>query len=306
MGDTKGGAFDIPAELAADLLQQPNPHGRPNSDVLRPWVNGLDVVRRERHMWIIDFPAGTDQSEAAKYELPFEYVRKHVYPIRSKNRRGAYAARWWMHVEARPAMRAAFEPLPRFLGTLRIAKHRVFDWFKQPTLPDCQLIVFATAEDAAFGILQSRVHALWALRKGSRLETRPRYTPTSTFETFAFPELSGERIATAARELHKLRSQWLYPPEWVREDVWMFPASPDGPWQASEGRYSRMVPIDDQAVKPLKKRTLTVLYNDPPSWLRELHDELDRAVLDAYGLPADASEAAILAHLLALNLDRAR
>jgi hypothetical protein len=67
----------------------------------------------------------------------------------------------------------------------------------------------------------------------------------------------------------------------------------------------RLLPNDEDAEKALKKRTLTVLYNDPPSWLRELHEELDRAVLDAYGLPADASEQAILAHLLALNLERA-
>ena len=306
MADTKGGAFDIRPELAAEWLQQPNPHGRPNSDVLRPWANGFDVIRRDRGMWIIDFPPGTEQSEAAKYERPFEHLRKHVYPARQKNRRPAYAARWWMHVEPRPEMRRALAGLPRFLATLTLAKHRVFVWLQPPTLPDHQLIVFANADDAVFGILQSRVHVVWSLRKGTRQETRPRYTPTSTFETFPFPDLSGDRIGTVARELHKLRSQWLYPPEWVREDVWTFPASPDGPWHASEGRYSRMVPIDEQAEKPLKKRTLTALYNDSPSWLRELHDQLDRAVLDAYQLPADSSDEAILAHLLALNLERER
>jgi hypothetical protein len=68
----------------------------------------------------------------------------------------------------------------------------------------------------------------------------------------------------------------------------------------------RLLPNDEDAEKALKKRTLTVLYNDPPSWLREMHEEIDRAVLDAYGLPADASEQAILAHLLALNAERTR
>ncbi|MBU8922939.1 MAG: N-6 DNA methylase [Bacteroidales bacterium] len=55
MGDTKGGAFDIPEDLALRMLEEPNPHGRPNSDVLVPWVNGMDITRRSRGMWIIDF-----------------------------------------------------------------------------------------------------------------------------------------------------------------------------------------------------------------------------------------------------------
>jgi hypothetical protein len=305
MADTKGGSFDIPAELAAEWLQQPNPNGRPNSDVLRPWLNGFDVVRRDRGMWIIDFPIDISRSAASQYEKPFEYLQKHVQPERVGHRTPMLRERWWQHERPRPEMRTALAKLPRYIATAAVAKHRLFVWMTEPALPDHQLIVFASADDAVFGILQSRVHVLWALRKGTRLETRPRYTPTSTFETFAFPDVWGERIATAARELHKLRSQWLYPPEWVREDVWTFPVSADGPWQASKGRYSRMVPIDDEAAKPLKKRTLTMLYNDPPSWLRDLHDELDRTVLDAYGLPADASEQTILAHLLALNEARA-
>ena len=58
MGDTKVGPFDIPEKFARELLAKPNPHGQPNSDVVRPWVNGLDITRRPRHTWIIDFPPG--------------------------------------------------------------------------------------------------------------------------------------------------------------------------------------------------------------------------------------------------------
>ena len=58
MGDTKGGPFDIPEALAREMLASPNPDGRSNADVVRPWANGLDVTRRPRGRWIIDF--GTD------------------------------------------------------------------------------------------------------------------------------------------------------------------------------------------------------------------------------------------------------
>jgi hypothetical protein len=88
-----------------------------------------------------------------------------------------------------------------------------------------------------------------------------------------------------------------------------FPATTTGPWAhrldaAGTATYVHLLPADETAQAGLRNRTLTALYNDPPSWLRELHDELDRAALDAYGWPADASEQPILAHLLAGNARR--
>jgi hypothetical protein len=80
MGDTKVGPFDISEAQARRLLAAPNPHGRPNSDVVRPWVNGLDITRRPRDMWIIDFPPGMPEGDAAMYEAPFEYIRERVRP----------------------------------------------------------------------------------------------------------------------------------------------------------------------------------------------------------------------------------
>ena len=322
MGDTKGGAFDIPADVAIDWLRQPNASGKPNSDVLRPWVNGMDVTRRSRGMWIIDYPPGTTRAEAAQYERPFEHLREHVYPVRRANRRAAYAERWWMHVEARPEMRRVLKPLRRYLGTPNVTKHRLFAWFAPEILADHQLIVFGADDDYIFGVLHSKAHETWARAKGSQLreeESGFRYTPTSTFETFPFPEATAEQretIATTARELDTMRNRWLNPPEWVKEEALVFPATVDGPWAhclenvgpdgVGVARYRRLIPADEAAVKPLAKRTLTALYNAPPTWLLDLHAALDRAVFDAYGLPENATEPAILSHLLALNLSAGR
>ncbi|MDF1587210.1 class I SAM-dependent DNA methyltransferase [Marinimicrococcus flavescens] len=105
MGDTKGGAFDVSGDLARQWLQAPtNPNGRLNGDVLRPWINGLDVTRRPRDMWIIDFGWEMTQQEAAYYEQPFGYVRANVWPARTTNRREIYKKFWWRHVEPRPGM----------------------------------------------------------------------------------------------------------------------------------------------------------------------------------------------------------
>src|SRR6266850_874953 len=105
MGDTKGGAFDVAGDLARQWLQLPlNPNGRPNSDVLRPWRNGMDMTRRARDMWIIDFGSKMPEREASLFEAPFQYIKEHVFPERAKNRRDAYRLRWWRHVEPRPGL----------------------------------------------------------------------------------------------------------------------------------------------------------------------------------------------------------
>ncbi|MGC8633872.1 MAG: class I SAM-dependent DNA methyltransferase, partial [Candidatus Limnocylindrales bacterium] len=83
MGDTKGGAFEIDETTARRLLAAPNPDGRSNADVVRPWVNGLDVTRRPRHMWIVDFGTDMPMAEAALYEAPFELVRQRVQSVRA-------------------------------------------------------------------------------------------------------------------------------------------------------------------------------------------------------------------------------
>ena len=81
MGDTKGGKFDIPDAEALEMLRQPNPNGRPNSDVVVPWINGLDVTRRNRQMWIIDF--GTDRHGTAGGEASAVRVGGRADPARS-------------------------------------------------------------------------------------------------------------------------------------------------------------------------------------------------------------------------------
>jgi hypothetical protein len=121
-------------------------------------------------------------------------------------------------------------------------------------------------------------------------------------------------VALAARELEALRSNWLNPPEWTREEVLSFPGPVAGPWgrfvKDADARglgtvhYPRRVPKDDAAARELSKRTLTNLYNKPPAWLQQAHRRLDEAVFAAYGWPPALTDEEILARLLALNLRR--
>jgi type II restriction/modification system DNA methylase subunit YeeA len=309
MGDTKGGAFDIPGNLARRWLQLPlNPNGRPNSAVLRPWMNGMDVTRRPADKWIVDFGWEMDEREAALYEAPFAYCLANVKPERDRNRREAYRQFWWRHVEPRPGMWRAMEGTQRYLATPTVAKHRLFCWVYTVVCPDHQLIAIARDDDTAFGILHSRFHEAWALRLGTSLENRPRYTATTTFDTFPFPErltpniLAAEyaedpraiAIAEAARRLNNLREAWLNPPDLVERVPEVVPGYPD-----------HIVPVNPKAAAILKTRTLTNLYNEQPAWLDNAHSDLDAAVAAAYGWPANISPEEALSRLLALNLERA-
>ena len=270
MGDTKGGPFELDRETAAWLISQPNPDGRSNSDVVRPWANGLDLTRRPRNMWIIDFGVDFSQEEAALYEAPFEYIVQRVRPARATSR--TTIEQWWLHERPRGEMRAALAGLTRFIATPRIAKFRTFSWLPATTLLDSACIAIARDDDYMFGVLQSRPHEVWALAMGTQLETRPRYTPTTCFETFPFPEPTPEqrhRVGEAAKRLDNLRNGWLNPPG--------------------------LDPAD------LEKRTLTNLYNQRPAWLANAHAELDEAVSTAYGCPSEMTDEEILGLLLRLN-----
>ncbi len=276
MGDTKGGPFDIPGDLAREMLASPNPDGRLNSEVVRPWVNGLDITRRPRDMWIIDFGTEMPIEEAALYEAPFEFVRQHVEPLRKTSR--STISEWWLHERPREEMRAALEGLPRFIATPTTSKYRLFVWINGRTLPHNALIVFARDDDYFFGVLHSSVHELWARGLGTQLrevESGFRYTPTTTFETFPFPycnEEAKERVARAARSLDERRNGWLNPPG------------------LTEGE--------------LQKRTLTNLYNQRPEWLEQAHERLDRMVYAAYGWEYPLESEEVLARLLELNIER--
>ena len=286
MGTTKVGAFDLDPDTARKMLAAPlNPNGRPNSEVVRPWVNARDITHRPRGMYIIDFGVDMPEEEAALYEMPFEYLREQVWAKRLENNRESYRVKWWIHGEPRTDYRSAIARLNRYIITTRVSKHRLFVWLGTETVPDSATFAFARSDDYFFGVLHSRIHELWARAQGTQLrevESGFRYTPTSTFETFPFPWPPGKEpqdspqvkaIAEAARELVRQRDNWLNPP--------------------------------DAAPEALAKLTLTNLYNKRPTWLENAHRKLDEAVFAAYGWPAALTDAELLERLLDLNRERA-
>lgn len=307
-GISKKGAFDIDGEMARRWLVSPgNPNGRSNSEVLSPWFNGAHVVQRSSDKWIINFGEMVE-ADAALFEQPFAHVRELVLPERQKSRADGERNRWWLLARRAPSLFARLKRCSRILVTPEVAKHRVFAWLPLQVVPDKNLVVVCRDDDTSFGILQSKHHRLWSLRLGTSLEDRPRYTPTTCFETFPFPERltpntpSDEyandpravAISKAASRLNELRENWLNPPDLVKRVPEVVPCYPD-----------RILPVDEAAAAILKKRTLTNLYNERPAWLDMAHRDLDTAVAAAYGWPANLSDDEILERLFKLNQERA-
>jgi len=286
IGTQKGGKFDISQSEADAMLNAPlNPNGRPNSDVVRPWINASDLTGRGRRKWIIDFGTEMSEADAAIYEQPFEYVVKMIRPKRlDYAERDGSNVTWWRHQRPRPEMRSALMGKHRYIVTPRHSRHRIFEWEPPEIVPDSALVVFARDDDYFFGVLHSKIHELWARRKGTQVrevESGFRYTPTSTFQTFPFPRPPGteptddsrfEAVAAAARQLV------------TKRDAWLNPAG--------------------ASATELKKRTLTNLYNQNPTWLQDAHRALDEAVFAAYGWPQNISDQEILTRLLQLNVQR--
>ena len=322
----------IPGEEARQWLSFPNPNALPNSKTVRPWINGLDITRRPQDVWIVDFGDDMSEADASLFERPFEHITQSVkhdlllkqaeWLAKGKNTQhlDKQIQHWWLFWCTRPEMRKALVGQPRYIATARVAKHRLFAWVSDVVIADSQVVVIARADDTNFGIVHSRFHELWALRLGTSLEDRPRYTPTTTFETFPFPahltpkdtvEWRGvipadcpvksvaEKIAAAAEKLNNLREAWLNPPEWVE---WVIT-----PEEEKAGFPKRPVAKPGHEAD-VKKRTLTNLYNARPAWLDMAHKELDAAVAEAYGwtdYTPEMPDEEILRRLLTLNLERA-
>ena len=310
-GSSKKASFDIPGAMARAWLALPNPNGRPNADVVRPWSNGIMLARRASDTWIIDFGVEMPEAQAAMYEAAYQYALEHIKPERDKNNREAYRKYWWRHAEPRPTLRRELAKCSRYIATVAHSQHRFFVWLPTTVCPDQALIVVARDDDAMFGVLHSRIHELWALRMGTSLEDRPRYTPTTTFETFPFPEgltpdipaqdyagnPHAKAIGDAARALVEARDRWLNPPEWVNWEC--------TPEEVAAGFPARPVAKPGHEAA-LKKRTLTNLYNERPAWLDMLHRSLDEAVASAYGWEWPLTDDEILRRLFDLNQQRSR
>ncbi len=258
---------------------------------IRPYRNGKDLTDEPREVMAIDLLGLTEAEVREKFPAVYQHLLTHVKPGRDANNRASYRDSWWILGEPRKDLRPALLGLRRFIATVETAKHRIFLFLDAAVLPDNKLVVMPLEDALALGVLSSRIHWVYSSpdAAGSLLESRPVYVKSRCFDPFPFPVCSpaqAERIRQLAEELdaHRKRAQ-------AQHGLTL------------TGLYNVLEKL--RANEPLTPKENLVHDSGLVSVLKQLHDDLDRAVADAYGWPWPLSDEEILTRLVALNAERA-
>ena len=289
-----GAGFTITVEQARllGLGAQPKLERR-----IRPYRNNKDLTGISRNQLIIDtFDLTTDQLRT-QFPQVFQWLLERVKPERDQNRDRAIREKWWLHARSRGEFRPALDSIPRFIATGQVSKHRTFQWLDSNILPDDKLIAIASADALHLGVLSSRVHVSWALASGGLLEDRPVYSKSTCFEPFPFPSddtcltpVLADRIRSLAEQIDAHRKS----------------RQAEHAGLTITGLYNVMEKLRSGDSLTAKEKLLHV--QGLVGVLKSLHDDLDAAVLQAYGwgdlnLPTDTES--LLERLVALNARRA-
>lgn len=239
---------------------------------IRPYRNGRDLAQTPRGVMVIDLFGLSADAVRERYPEVYQWVLERVKPERDAKAHtkdgAAYAALWWLFGKPRQSLRNQMQGLPRYIATVETTKHRTFQFLDASIMPDNMLISIASNDAAVLGVLSSRLHVAWALAAGGTLEDRPRYNKSVCFENFPFPDTS-QQDKTILRDLaekidtHRKRQQTQYP------DLTL------------TGMYNVLESL--RLGHPLSAKEKIIHEQGLVSVLRELHDELDRAVFVAYG-----------------------
>ena len=257
---------------------------------IREYRNGRDITQRPRGVLVIDLFGLEAEQVRERFPEVYQWVLVRVKPERDQNKRESRRARWWLFGETNPKLRTQLADLSRYIATVETSKHRFFVFLDRSILPDNMLVNVALADAYFLGVVSSRIHLSWALATGGTLEDRPRYNKTRCFETFPFPNPIDEMTECIGRlaeqlDAHRKRQQALHP------DLTM------------TGMYNVLEKL--RAGEALIEKEKQDHERGLVSVLRQLHDDLDAAVFDAYGWPRDLSDEDILRELVKLNLERA-
>ncbi|WP_413874791.1 hypothetical protein [Albidovulum sp.] len=244
---------------------------------IRAYRNGRDLADRPRGVMVIDLFGLTAEQVRDRFPAVYGHVVETVKPERDENNRATYRDNWWIFGEPRSDFRPALEGLPRFIATIETAKHRFFQFLDASVLPDNMLVNIAVADSRLLAVLSSRVSAIWMLGAGGTLEDRPRYNKTRTFDPFAFPSVNqippslADTLASLGERLDAFRKDRIAA----------------HPHLTMTGLYNALERLRELAsradVPPLSEAERDIKDAGQIQVLRDLHDEIDRAVLEAYG-----------------------
>ncbi|MDP1675216.1 MAG: class I SAM-dependent DNA methyltransferase, partial [Burkholderiales bacterium] len=236
--------------------------------------NGKDLTARPRNVRVIDLYGLRQEDVRKKFPAVYQWIFERVKPERdakADTKDGAgYAKYWWLHGKPRSELRPALKDLQRYVATVETTKHRAFQFLDAAILPDNMLTAIASDDAHLLGVLSSNVHVTWALAAGGRLGVGndPRYNKSRCFEPFPFPAANPDQqspIRDLAEQLdaHRKKQQAQHAELTLT------------------GMYNVLEKLKSGAALTAKEKVIH--EQGLVAVLKTLHDELDRAVLDAYG-----------------------
>ncbi|MDP1693885.1 MAG: class I SAM-dependent DNA methyltransferase [Burkholderiaceae bacterium] len=274
--------------------------------VIQPHCNARDLMQGGEHCFVIDLFGLSADEALRQHPALYQWLLDRVKPERDHNNRESRRRNWWLFGEPVGRLRNAWRSLPRVILTPETSKHRVFAFQSMPFCPDHKLYAICCDDAFVLGVLSSTVHAQWALRAGGTLEDRPTWTNTTTFLPFPFPHEDDDLLAAARARVADLAE---------RIDAHRKARQAVHATVTLTGLYNVLDKL--RRDEPLSASDKALHEQGLVSVLRSLHDELDAAVLQAYGwcelgpVPwtDDAARSAwteiLLERLVALNAKRA-
>lgn len=256
---------------------------------IRAYMNGRDLTGRSRNVMAIDLQGLSIKEVQHQYPDVYQWLLDRVKPERDQNREDYRRENWWVFGRKHTELREAIKNIARYISTLETSKHRVFVFLDTSILPDNKLVNIALSDAYHLGVLSSSIHLTWAWANRALLEDRPVYVKTTCFDTFPFPEAT-ETQKQAIRQLaedldaHRKRVQHEHPAITLTAMYNVLEKLSSGEELTRQDHH-----IYDAALIGI---------------LRELHDSIDGAVLDAYGWPHHLTTDELLARIVALNAER--
>ncbi|TAG26122.1 MAG: class I SAM-dependent DNA methyltransferase [Burkholderiales bacterium] len=264
---------------------------------VKAYRNGKDLAATPRNLMVIDCYGLSSEEVRNNYPTLYQWLLDRVKPERDANRDKDLREKWWLHRRNNEDMRRSLQGLPRYIATVMTAKHRIFQFLEGNILPDQKLVVIGLADSCNLGVLSSSAHVSLSQAMGGWLGVGndPVYVKSRCFETFPFPDddtgltpALREKIASLAEQIdaHRKRQQAAHPALTLT------------------GMYNVLTALKEGRALSAKEQTIHT--QGLVAVLKSLHDELDSAVLAAYGLPEQISTDALLESLVQLNARRAR
>lgn len=266
--------------------------------LIKPYLHNRDLKGRPRGVWVID-AFGFSESELRQgFPQIWQHLQEKVRAARQNQFDESptkdakeYLQRWWTFGKSREEIRTAISGLTRLIVTGETSKHRFFEFFPVNTIADNMIRVIASDDPYFLGVLTSRAHTVFSLRKGGWLGVGndPRYQ-ADCFVAFPFPDAADaekKRIGTLSEELDLLRKKVLADHDFLT--------------------ITKLYNVREKLIsgEPLNESEQAVHEVGCVGVIHELHNQIDRAVAEAYGWPSDLSDEEILTRVVALNKERA-